>query len=100
MNVPQEISENISFCGFSALNSKYWSGDQDGRCGSSEGDMCPERQKPHLCLQTNEEFKPLLRMNESTSIRPKGHTIAGVTLLCLKVPHFLNQGPYLGLAEC
>ena len=79
MNVPQEISEDISFCGFSGLNSKYWSGDQDGRYGRSEGNMCHARQKSHLCLQTNEEFKPLLKMNEP---RPKGHMVAGVTLPC------------------
>lgn len=82
MNVPQEISEDISFCGFSGLNSKYWSGDQDGRCGRSEGNMCHARQKLHLCLQTNEEFKPLLRMKEPTSIRPKGHTVARVIFPC------------------
>lgn len=64
-----------------------------------EGNMCHARQKLHLCLQTNEEFKPLLRMNEPTSIRPKGHTVARVILPC-QVPHFLNQGPYLGLVEC
>ena len=68
MNVPQEISEDISFCGFSGLNSKYWSGDQDGRYGRSEGNMCHARQKSHLCLQTNEEFKPLLRMNAALKI--------------------------------
>lgn len=67
------------------------------REGTVDLKMANVLQDRDLCLQTNEEFKPLTGMNGPISA--KSYIFLGITVPCLSIPHFLHQGSYLDLEE-